>query len=160
MCLIKGPYGTSFLSRRSFRWNVSHSLGSLCPFSTSAAPIVWSQVRQVRAGLNQTCSQGLLNHVFYSLWSFPSALILFSSNQVHISSDEGKLSSEKSKPRFYGSESQVVEIISIQPRAPELQELQLAYISGHLLRIVAKFRDDPDEERLQCTVTVHVGEES
>ena len=160
MCLVKGPYGTFFRSRRSFGCNVGHSLGSLCSFSTSAVPTARSHVRQVRAGLNQTCSQGMLNHVFYSLWSFPSALILFSPNQIHISYDEGKLSFEKSKPRFYGSEFQMVEIISIQPRAPELQELQLACISGHLLRIVAEFRNDPNEDRLQCTVTVHVGEES
>lgn len=49
----------------------------------------------------------------------------------------------------------MVEIISIKPCAPEL-----AYISGPILRIVAKFRSDPHEERLQCTVTVHAGEES
>lgn len=54
----------------------------------------------------------------------------------------------------------MVEIISIKPRATELWELQLSYISGPLLRIVAKFRNDPHEERLQCTVTIHVGEES
>lgn len=56
---------------------------------------------------------------------------------------------------FYGTEFWMVEIISIKPCAPEL-----AYISGPILRIVAKFRSDPHEERLQCTVTVHAGEES
>ena len=54
----------------------------------------------------------------------------------------------------------MVEIIGIKPRAPELWELGLPYISGPLLRIVAKFRNDPHEETLQRTVTVHVGEES
>ena len=32
ICLIKGPYETFFLLRRSFRWNISHSLGSPCSF--------------------------------------------------------------------------------------------------------------------------------
>ena len=61
---------------------------------------------------------------------------------------------------FYGTEFWMVEIIGIKPRAPELWELGLSYISGPLLRIVAKFRNDPHEETLQRTVTVHVGEES
>lgn len=54
----------------------------------------------------------------------------------------------------------MVEIISMKPCAPELQALQLGYISGHRLRIVAKFGSDPSEERLQGTVMILVREES
>lgn len=56
---------------------------------------------------------------------------------------------------FYGPEFWMVEIISLKPCAPDL-----AYISGPVLRILTKFRNDPHEERLQCAVTIHAGEES
>ena len=56
---------------------------------------------------------------------------------------------------FYGPEFWMVEIISLKPCAPDL-----AYISGPILRILTKFRNDPHEERLHCAVTIHAGEES
>lgn len=113
----------------------------------------------MRMGPTQTCSQGVLDRVFYSIWSFPSASILFFFffliRKRSFSSDEGKVFFQKFKPLFLWARILMVEIISIKPCAPEL-----AYISGPILRIVTKFRNDPHEERFQCTVTIHAGEES
>lgn len=109
-------------------------------------------------GPTQTCSQAVLNHVFYSIWSFPSASILFFF--FFLIRNVFPLMKEKYFFRslnlcFYGPEFWMVEIISLKPCAPDL-----AYISGPILRILTKFRNDPHEERLQCAVTIHAGEES
>lgn len=153
ICLIKGPYETFFLLRRSFRWNISHSLGSLCSFSTSVVPAVWSQVRHVRIGPTQTYSQG----VDVSFTPYGAFLLL--QFCFFLVGDVFPLMKEKSFSSlnlcFCGPEFWMVEIISIKPCAPEL-----AYISGPILRIVTKFRNDPHGERFQCTVTIHTGEES